>query len=212
MARVELACDMFFTEVELIKCINDTHKASNGRMASIQRIILRRIDPVNTFQTSPAMSPKPISNEHDHSQCKHQAILTAEQLCLARGVQLTPIRHKILELIWNNHKAIKAYDLLDQIKPGNDAAKPSTIYRALDFLLEQGLIHRVESLNAFVGCHHSGTQHDQLLLICTHCHDIEECDAPAVFQALSEKMDALGFSVEHKTIELQGLCRCCRQN
>ena len=157
------------------------------------------------------MSENPSQSEHDHSQCKSQAIITAEQLCLSRGVQLTPIRHKILELIWNSHKAIKAYDLLDQIRPSNDAAKPSTIYRALDFLLEQGLIHRVESLNAFVGCHHSGTQHDQLLLICSRCHDIEECDAPTVFNAMAEKMQQLGFAVQHKTIELQGLCRHCRQ-
>jgi Fur family zinc uptake transcriptional regulator len=138
------------------------------------------------------------------------AITAAEQLCKIRGVQLTPIRHKVLELILNSHKAVKAYDLLDQIRPQNDAAKPATVYRALDFLLEQGLIHRVESLNAFVGCHCSAVQHDQLLLICTICHNIEERPASAVIQALAEEMSTAGFSPQRKTIEIQGYCKSCQ--
>ncbi len=157
--------------------------------------------------TDTARLPEP---EHDHSICIHKAISVAEQLCLSRGVQLTPIRHKILELIWNSHKAVKAYDLLDQIRPVNDAAKPSTVYRALDFLLEQGLIHRVESLNAFVGCHCSGTQHDQLLLICTACNTVEERSAPLVLSALAGELSEAGFMPQRKTIEIHGLCKSCK--
>lgn len=147
--------------------------------------------------------------EHDHNQCIREALSVAEDLCLKRGVQLTPIRHKILELIWNSHRAIKAYDLLDQIKPINDAAKPSTVYRALDFLLEQGLIHRVESLNAFVGCHSSGTRHDQLLLICINCHNVEERAAPNVFLALAEETQNAAFEPQRKTMEIHGVCKNC---
>ncbi|QWF72130.1 transcriptional repressor [Methylomonas paludis] len=153
-------------------------------------------------QTSPT--------EHDHNQCIHNAISAAEHLCRQRGVQLTPIRHKVLELILTSHKAVKAYDLLDQIKPVNDAAKPATVYRALDFLLEQGLIHRVESLNAFVGCHRSGTQHDQLLLICSVCHDIEERPATQVIQALAAELSTARFTAQRKTIEIHGLCEKCQ--
>jgi len=142
----------------------------------------------------------------------HQAITNAEQLCANRGVHLTPIRHKILELIWNSHKAIKAYDLLDLIRPSNDAAKPSTVYRALDFLLEQGLIHRVESLNAFVGCRSSGAKHDQLLLICTICQDIEERPAAQVFSALSQETQNADFNPQRKTIEIHGLCKNCSRS
>jgi len=147
--------------------------------------------------------------EHDHSLCIHKALSVAEQLCLARGAQLTPMRHKVLELIWNSHKAVKAYDLLDQIRPINDAAKPSTVYRALDFLLEQGLIHRVESLNAFVGCHCSGTRHDQLLLICTECHTVEERSAQSVLSALASELTEAKFIPQRKTIEIHGLCKSC---
>ena len=116
---------------------------------------------------------------HDHKQCVSTALTTAAQLCGVRGVQLTPIRQQVLELIWENHKAVKAYDLLDRLKPQMDAAKPATVYRALDFLIEQGLIHRVESLNAFVGCRCSDHQHEQLLLICNHCQEVEERSASA---------------------------------
>ncbi len=157
------------------------------------------------------MTP-PTQTEHDHNQCIRKAIAAAEQLCMARGAQLTPIRHKVLELIWNSHKAVKAYDLLDQIRPLNDAAKPSTVYRALDFLLEQGLIHRVESLNAFVGCQCSGIQHDQLLLICTACHNVEERAAAAVIHSLAEELRAAGFVPQRKTIEIHGLCQSCQLN
>ncbi len=148
--------------------------------------------------------------EHDHDLCIHKAITLAEQLCQTRGVQLTPIRHKVLELVLNSHKAVKAYDLLDQIRPVNDAAKPATVYRALDFLLEQGLIHRVESLNAFVGCHLSGSQHDLLLLICSRCHNVEERPATSVIQALGEELQVAGFNPQLKTIEIQGLCKNCQ--
>ena len=148
--------------------------------------------------------------EHDHNQCIHNAISAAEHLCLQRGVQLTPIRHKVLELILTSHKAVKAYDLLDQIKPVNDAAKPATVYRALDFLLAQGLIHRVESLNAFVGCHRSGAKHDQLLLICSSCHDVEERSATPLILALTAELTAADFTAQRNTIEIQGLCKNCR--
>lgn len=168
---------------------------------------------MNELDHSFAMTDNPTPKalpDHDHEQCVRKAIGIAEQLCLSRGVQLTPIRHKVLELIWNSHKAVKAYDLLDLIRPVNDAAKPSTVYRALDFLLEQGLIHRVESLNAFVGCHCSETRHDQLLLICTDCHNVEERSASSVFQTLAGELQNAGFSPQRKTLEIHGLCKTCQ--
>ena len=102
------------------------------------------------------VQPDPHALEHNHGDCVSIALGVAEHLCLERGVQLTPIRHQVLALIWESHKAVKAYELLDRLKPLQQAAKPATVYRALDFLIEQGLIHRVESLNAFVGCRCSG--------------------------------------------------------
>ncbi|MFZ2406291.1 MAG: transcriptional repressor [Methylobacter sp.] len=163
--------------------------------------------------TTPAEASRNHSHpaEHDHKKCVSEALGTAEQLCVVRGVQLTPIRQQVLELIWDSHKAVKAYDLLDRIKPLQNAAKPATIYRALDFLIEQGLIHRVESLNAFVGCSCSGHQHEQLLLICNNCQEVEERSAPEVMQALSQEIKQAGFIVHSKAIEIHGVCAKCAE-
>lgn len=150
----------------------------------------------------------PVS-EHDHNKCVREALGTAEHLCVVRGVQLTPIRHQVLELIWESHKAVKAYELLDRIKPLQPAAKPATIYRALDFLIEQGLIHRVESLNAFIGCSCSGYQHEQLLLICKNCQEVEERPAGDVMNALAREIKQAHFIVHSKAIEVHGICAKC---
>jgi len=147
--------------------------------------------------------------EHDHKQCVSHALEIAEQLCIDRGVQLTLIRHQVLELIWASHKAVKAYELLDRIKPLQSTAKPATIYRALDFLIEQGLIHRVESLNAFIGCSCSEQQHEQLLLICNQCLEVEERSAAKVMSALSEEIRQADFCVHSKAIEIHGICSKC---
>ena len=150
-------------------------------------------------------------SSHDHKACIEKAIRKAEQLCVERGAQLTPIRHKILELIWESHQAVKAYDLLERIKPFNDSAKPATVYRALDFLIEQRLIHRVESMNAFIGCNHLESKHDLLLLICELCQEIEERPATKVMKALSLELAEAGFNAQRKSIEIHGICSRCSQ-
>ncbi|MDD5035983.1 MAG: transcriptional repressor [Methylococcaceae bacterium] len=136
---------------------------------------------------------------------------TAEQLCVLRGVRLTPIRRKVLQLIWESHRAVKAYDLLDRIRPQEEAAKPATVYRALDFLIEQGLVHRVESLNAFIGCNASGRQHELLLLICIECNEVDERHAVGVMDAVEEELTQANFSARQKTIEIHGVCAHCEQ-
>jgi Fur family zinc uptake transcriptional regulator len=135
----------------------------------------------------------------------------AAQLCTERGVQLTAIRQQVLELIWANHHAVKAYDLLERIKPLQSSAKPATIYRALDFLMAQGFIHRVESLNAFVGCTDLRTIHEQLLLICKQCENVEERHADAVMQVLAQEFALAGFTAHHQAIEIHGICATCTQ-
>lgn len=149
---------------------------------------------------------------HNHDVCRNKAVQTADKLCAERGVQLTTIRRQVLELIWDSHKAAKAYDLLDLIKPLQQSAKPATVYRALDFLLEQGLIHRVESLNAFIGCSCSERQHEQLLLICVQCHEVEERPGAIVMEAVSRELEQAGFTVHRKAIEIQGICKHCGQS
>jgi Fur family zinc uptake transcriptional regulator len=146
---------------------------------------------------------------HNHEGCIAKAIRTAEFVCINRGARLTPIRRKVLELIWESHRAVKAYDLLDRIKPVEASAKPATVYRALDFLIEQGLIHRVESLNAFIGCVCPDYQHELLLLICTCCKEVEERPALEVMEAVAKEISQAGFSVHRKAIEIHGICSQC---
>jgi Fur family zinc uptake transcriptional regulator len=148
---------------------------------------------------------------HNHSTCVQTALNNASQLCIERGVQLTDIRKQVLELIWENHHAVKAYDLLERIKPLQAAAKPATIYRALDFLREQGFIHRVESLNAFIGCCDLKTRHEQLLLICKQCENVEERHSDLVMQALAQELKNANFIPHSKAIEIHGICQNCLQ-
>ena len=151
----------------------------------------------------------PTRASHDHLGCVSKAIRTAEQLCARRGARLTPIRRKVLELVWESHRAVKAYDLLARIKPLEQAAKPATVYRALDFLIEQGLIHRVESLNAFIGCTNSERQHKLLLLICEQCQEVEERPAPEAMDAVDREIRRAGFVAHRQAIEVHGLCTQC---
>jgi Fur family zinc uptake transcriptional regulator len=146
---------------------------------------------------------------HDHQDCIAKALASAEKLCEERGVRFTPLRRRVLELIWSNHESAKAYDLLDSLKAFDPAAKPATIYRALDFLLEQGFIHRVESLNAFVGCNEPEHRHELLLLICERCHTVEERPATKLMAAAAQEIESAGFEPRRRSFEVHGLCAEC---
>src|SRR5690625_3106188 len=106
---------------------------------------------------------------HDHDACMAEALHSAESLCRERGAQLTPIRRRVLELIWSDHRPYGAYELLEKLQAERGRVAPPTIYRALDFLLAQGLIHRIESLSAFVGCPRPHDNHDGQFLIRDGC-------------------------------------------
>ena len=148
---------------------------------------------------------------HDHSHCVSQALGAAESLCLAQGVRLTALRKRVLELVWASHKPLGAYDILGVLseEDGRRAAPP-TVYRALDFLLENGLVHRIASLNAFIGCVHPGELHQGQFLICKACHAAIELELPAISQAIVAGAAAVGFAVESQTVEVVGLCAGCQ--
>ena len=149
---------------------------------------------------------------HDHSHCVSQALGAAESLCLAQGVRLTALRKRVLELVWQSHKPLGAYDILAVLseEDGRKAAPP-TVYRALDFLLEQGLVHRIASLNACIGCNHPGEVHQGQFLICRQCHAAVELEHSAIDAAVQASASSLGFIVEAQTVEVLGLCAQCRE-
>lgn len=146
----------------------------------------------------------------NHHDCATSALAHAEAVCIARGARLTPIRRAVLTEIWANHEATKAYDLIARLSSEGSLIKPPTVYRALDFLLAHGLIHRIESLNAFIGCHHPDTQHQAILMICDRCGTINEAASEALNGILSALTHAEKFKVTHQSIELHGLCSTCQ--
>ncbi len=150
---------------------------------------------------------------HDHSLCIRTALEQAEQLCADSGARLTPLRHRVLELIWASHKPLGAYDLLDQLAREGHKPAPPTIYRALDFLLEHRLIHRLASLNAFLGCSHPGDAHAGYFLICKSCGNTEEVtDSAGLQQAIRRATEAAGFVMQQGTLEISGFCQQCRHD
>ena len=114
---------------------------------------------------------------------------------------MTPLRRRVLELVWNSHRPVGAYAILDDLREGDKAAAPPTVYRALDFLMEQGLIHRIESLNAFVGCDHPEDRHVSQFLICAHCGAAVEIDDRGIANPVKKSAADAGFTVNRFTVE-----------
>ena len=194
-------------------------------------------------------------DRHDHRACVEVALATAARLCLERRARLTPLRRRVLELVWRSHAPVGAYDILGRLSAEHGTAEekgttkekgtakerrpvreksttpseqgtaqgtaaeqgtrrraaPPTVYRALEFLLAQGLIHRIESLNAYVGCVHPDGAHGGQFLICTGCGATAEVHDPRVDAAVARRAEELGFAVARKTIEVEGLCPPCQQ-
>ena len=156
-----------------------------------------------------AHSPFPALG-HDHADCVRDAIATAEALCDKEGARLTDIRRRVLELVWNSHVPVGAYALLDALRDEGQKAAPPTVYRALDFLLEHGLVHRVERLNAFVGCSHPDSPHAALLMLCSGCGRAAELEDEQVGKSLRAAASRLGFGMARQTVEIEGLCADCQ--
>ena len=141
-------------------------------------------------------------------------VAAVEVACQERGLRLTPIRARVLGLVALAGKPLKAYDLLEQFRAGKGdeagATAPPTVYRALDFLLANGFIHKLQSVNAFVACHHPSTaQHSVPFLICDRCHSAVELEDRKVVAMLDERARALGFVPQAQTLEVHGLCARC---
>lgn len=152
-------------------------------------------------------------SHHDHTDCIDDALNAAKELCALRGVRLTDLRLQVLELIWQNHKPLGAYSVMEMLaKVSTRRVAPPTVYRALDFLLEQGLIHRIHALNAFVGCPSPRHSHQTHFLICRACGVAVELNSPRLADIIEEEASMAGFSVESQSVEIMGLCPRCKCN
>src|SRR3954468_17348987 len=138
-----------------------------------------------TFCGFPMYTLAKACSHHNHGHCISDAIDSARQLCDERGVRLTSLREQVLELVWQSHKPLGAYTLMDMLgQASTRRVAPPTVYRALDFLLEEGLIHRINSLNAFIGCPSPTQKHQSHFLICQECNVAVELDNPELNERL----------------------------
>jgi Fur family zinc uptake transcriptional regulator len=140
----------------------------------------------------------------------HTALTEADALCAKNGQRLTALRRRVLELVWQSHKPLGAYDILAVLseQDGRRAAPP-TVYRALDFLLDNNLVHRIASLNAFMGCNHPEHAHQGQFLICRECHIAIELEQASISEAITLGASNVGFRAEGQTVEVVGICSAC---
>ena len=146
---------------------------------------------------------------HHHQKCIKTALEKAERICRDGSLRLTPIRRKVLELIWQSHKPIKAYDLLSKLSTEEHIEKPPTVYRALDFLLENHLIHKIESSNAYIGCEVDHDELDSKFFVCDQCDEVKELFEPKLNKSLLDASKKQGFTPNQTTIEIHGTCAKC---
>lgn len=147
---------------------------------------------------------------HDHDRCASDAIAHAEQVCKARGQRFTPIRRQVLQALLSSHRPLGAYEVIDELAKTMARPAPITVYRALDFLMENGLVHRIESRNAFLACAHD---HDDTamvaFLICDQCGSVGEVPAAPVAKSLNDAARVTGFVPKMSVVEITGTCNHC---
>lgn len=153
-----------------------------------------------------AASPLP---RHDHSHCRTSAREAAERVVEQRGLRLTPTRARVLEIVAESHRPVGAYDILQRLSDERGRAAPPTVYRALAFLVEQGLAHRIDSLNAFVACFDPESSHAAGFLICDTCRSVTEMADTSLDAAIQASVTAQGFKPARTVVEISGTCAAC---
>jgi Fur family zinc uptake transcriptional regulator len=153
-----------------------------------------------------------IAEQHNHQRCIDDAMTRARELCQHRQVKFTRIREQVLACVWANHQPVGAYTILEELaKDSSRRPAPPTVYRALDFLLDNGLVHRIASLNAFVGCKDPSHHHQGHFLICRQCRNATELDTDIINTAIKTAAKQHGFTVEAPCVEVVGCCAHCQE-
>lgn len=150
------------------------------------------------------------SPDHDHAGCTASVLAHAESLCKERQERLTPMRRQVLAVLASSHKPLGAYEILELVAPDGPRPAPITVYRALDFLIAQGLVHRIESRNAFLACSHGHASGALVaFLICERCGAVGEAPSTAIADAIKASARQQGFTPKISVIEVTGVCGHC---
>ncbi|MBZ8117054.1 transcriptional repressor [Roseovarius sp. LXJ103] len=148
---------------------------------------------------------------HDHAVCVADALSAAEARCTSDGLRFTPVRRKVLEILLQEHRALGAYAILDRLREDGFGSQPPVAYRALDFLVLHGLVHKIERLNAFIACAHPGASHAPAFMICRLCDAVAEAQSTPARGALGAAARATGFRIERTVVEAEGVCPACAE-
>lgn len=147
---------------------------------------------------------------HDHAHCISDGISAADAQCKANGLQFTPVRRRVLEILLQEHRALGAYEILDRLREEGLGSQPPVAYRALEFLVKNGFAHKIERLNAFIACARPGETHAPVFMICRICNAVAEARTePAKGQLGAAARDA-GFLIERTVVEAEGICPKCQ--
>ncbi|BCF96047.1 transcriptional repressor [Paraburkholderia sp. PGU19] len=152
----------------------------------------------------------PVAGSADQAARLAHKLARADALAADRGLALTTLRRQVYALIAQSERPIGAYDLLAALEPQRGRVPPTTVYRALDFLVEHGFVHRIESKNAFFACCQMGEPHQSQFLMCDSCGETVEIPGDGLATQLSGSAPAHGFEVHHQVVELSGLCAACK--
>lgn len=146
---------------------------------------------------------------HDHATCVSDTLAAAEARCATEGLRFTPVRRKVLEILLQEHRALGAYAILDRLREEGFGSQPPVAYRALDFLVVNGLAHKIERLNAFIACAHPSHSHAPAFMICRLCDAVAETQSSPARGALGDAARATGFRIERTVVEAEGVCPAC---
>ncbi|RKE93549.1 Fur family zinc uptake transcriptional regulator [Sulfitobacter guttiformis] len=149
--------------------------------------------------------------QHDHRTCMSEALAAAEAHCAGGGLRFTPVRRKVLEILLQDHRALGAYAILDRLREEGFGSQPPVAYRALDFLVANGLAHKIERLNAFIACVHPSHSHTPAFMICRLCDAVAEAQSSPARGALGDAARATGFRIERTVVEAEGVCPACAE-
>lgn len=148
-------------------------------------------------------------SHHDHGACMRETLVAAESRCAADGLRLTPVRRRVLEILLQEHRALGAYAILDRLREEGFGSQPPVAYRALDFLVGNGLAHKIERMNAFIACVHPSEKHAPAFMICRLCDAVAETYLTPARGGLGDAARAVGFRIERTVIEAEGVCPSC---
>jgi|LNFM01.1.fsa_nt_gb Fur family zinc uptake transcriptional regulator len=179
---------------------------ADSRLTTHETDSMRRAQPNSPL---PASFPAP---GHDHGPCLKGTLERAADVFEAKGLKLTPLRRRVLEEVAASHHALGAYEILERLaRKERTRMAPISVYRALDALLEMGVVHRLESRNAYFACHAPHGKHAarQIVLACERCATVAEVAAPAAFDAIDGAARGAGFGTARVMVEVTGLCASC---